>query len=75
VEGLIAAFDELADELGEAEDEVADAAMLSTVGDRLASAKDSAEAALAMLGQWAKEADEWRAEENKARGVFRGGLL
>ena len=39
VEGLIAAFDEVADELAQMEDEVADAAMLSTVSDRLASAK------------------------------------
>jgi hypothetical protein len=36
VEGLIAAFNEFADELAEAEDEVADAAMLSIVGDWLA---------------------------------------
>ena len=57
VEGLIAALNEITDELAEAEDEVADAAMLSTVSDRLASAKDSAEAALAMLDQWAKDAE------------------
>ena len=53
IEGLIAAFDEVADELAEVEDEVA---MLSTVSDRLASAKDIAAAALAMLRQWAKDA-------------------
>jgi hypothetical protein len=40
-EGLIAAFDEVADELAEVQDEVADAVMLSTVRDRLASAKDA----------------------------------
>jgi hypothetical protein len=57
MEGLITAFDEVADELAEAQDEVADAAMLSTVGERLVSAKDSAEAALAMLRQWAKDAE------------------
>jgi hypothetical protein len=57
VESLIAAFDEVDDELAEAEDEVADDAMLSTVSDRLASAKNSTEAALAMLGQWAKDAE------------------
>ena len=57
MEGLITAFDDVADELAEAQDEVADAAMLSTVNDRLGSAKDSAEAALAMLGQWAKDAE------------------
>ena len=57
VEALIATFDEVADELAEAEDEVADAAMLSTVSDRLASPKDRAEAALTMLHQLAKDAD------------------
>ena len=51
IEGLIAAFDEAADELAEAEDEVADAAMVNTVSDRLASAKDAVAAALAMLRQ------------------------
>jgi hypothetical protein len=55
-QGSIAAFDQVADELAEAEDEVADAAMLSTVSDRLAFAKDAA-AALAMLRQWAKDAE------------------
>jgi hypothetical protein len=39
VEALIAAFDEVADELAEAEDEVADAAMLSTVSNRLSVAR------------------------------------
>ena len=48
---------EVADELAEAEDEVADAAMLSTVSDRLASAKDSAEGCAPMLYQLAKDAD------------------
>jgi hypothetical protein len=57
VEGLIAAFDEVADELAELDDEVADAAKLSTASDRLTSAKDSAEAALAALRQWAKDAE------------------
>jgi len=52
VEGLIAAFDELADELAQMEDEVAD-----TANDRLASAKGAADAALAMLRQWAKDAE------------------
>jgi hypothetical protein len=56
VEALIAAFDEVADELAEAEDEVADAAVLSTVSDRLASRR--AKVALAMLGQWAQDAEE-----------------
>jgi hypothetical protein len=57
VEALIATFNEVADELAEAEAELADAAMLTTVSDRLASAKDSAEAALAMLRQSAKDAE------------------
>ena len=52
VEGLIAAFDELADELAQMEDEVAD-----TANDRLASANGAADAALAMLRQWAKDAE------------------
>ena len=52
VEGLIAAFDEVADELAQMEDEVAD-----TANDRLASAKGAADAALAMLRQWAKDAE------------------
>jgi hypothetical protein len=56
VEGLIAAFDEVADELAEVEDEVA-AAMLSAASDRLASAKNATAAALAMLHQWAKDAE------------------
>jgi hypothetical protein len=66
LEGLIAAFDEVADELAQMEDEVADAAMLSTVSDRLASAKVAADAALAMLRQWAKDADA--NDDGDARG-------
>jgi hypothetical protein len=66
VEGLIAAFDEVADELAQMEDEVADAAVLSTVSDRLASAKVAADAALAMLRQWAKDADA--SDDGDARG-------
>jgi hypothetical protein len=57
VEGLIAAFDEVADELAAVEDEVADAAMLSTASDRLGSAKDAAAVALAILRQGAKDAE------------------
>jgi hypothetical protein len=49
VEGLIAAFDEVAHELAQMEDEVADAAMLNTASDWLQSSKDSAKVALAML--------------------------
>jgi hypothetical protein len=68
VEGLTAAFDEVADELAEAEDEVADTALLSTASDRLASAKDSAETALAMLRQWAKGAEANDGEAGDRRG-------
>ena len=57
VEGLIDAFDEVADELAAIEDEIADAAFLGTAQDRLASAKDGAAAALAPLRQWLKEAE------------------
>jgi hypothetical protein len=57
VEALIATLDEVADELAEAEDEVADAAMINNVSDRLASAKHSVATALAMLPQWAKDAE------------------
>jgi hypothetical protein len=57
VEGLIAAFDEVADELAQMEDEVADGAMLNAASKRLQSSKDSAEVALAMLRQWAKDAE------------------
>ena len=57
VEGLIDAFDEVADELAAIEDEIADAAFLGTAQDRLASAKDSAATALAPLRQWLKEAE------------------
>jgi hypothetical protein len=39
--GSIAAFDEVADELAEDEDEVADAAMLRTASDRFESAKEA----------------------------------
>jgi hypothetical protein len=40
--GLIATFDEIADEQAFMEDEIADAAYLSMARDRLRSAKDSA---------------------------------
>ena len=59
-ENLIAAFEEVADETAEAEDEVPGAAMLDMASVWLASAKDAADAALAMPRQWAKgtEANE-----------------
>ena len=50
-------LDEVADELAAAEDEIADSAMLGTASDRLVSAKDGAEAALAVLRQWVKDAE------------------
>jgi hypothetical protein len=70
VEGLIAAFDEVAGELAEAEDEVADAAALSTASDRLASAKGAAAAALATLRLWAKDADA--SDDGDAGGLSLG---
>jgi hypothetical protein len=54
---LIADFDDVADKLAQMEGEIADAASVSTASDRLVSAKDSADAALAMLRQWAKDAE------------------
>jgi hypothetical protein len=43
--------------MAEMEGEVADPAMLNTASDRLASAKNAADAALQMLRQWAKAAE------------------
>jgi hypothetical protein len=56
----------------EAEDEVADGAMLSTVNDRLASANDAADAALALLRRWLKEPTTRarRASEAPSGGAF-----
>ena len=51
-EGLLAIFAAAADELSAVQDEIAAAAMLDTARGELASAKDSAEAALATLRQW-----------------------
>ena len=68
-QGSIAAFDQVADELAEAEDEVADAAMLSAASDRLASAKNATAAALAMLRQWAKDVEANDDGDADARGA------
>jgi hypothetical protein len=69
VEGLTVAFDQVADELAEAQDEVADAAMLNAASDRLESARGSADAALAMLRQWAKDAEDNEDGEANDRGT------
>ena len=57
VEGLLVALAEAGDDLSAVQDETADAAWLDTALTRLASAKDSADAALAMLRQWVIEAE------------------
>jgi hypothetical protein len=57
-EVLIAGFAEAADELTAIQDEIGDEAYLGTAQDRLASAKESATAALAALRQWLKEAED-----------------
>ena len=58
VENLITALAEVGDELAAYADEIADEAYLGAAQDRLASAKESAEAALAALRQWLREADD-----------------
>jgi hypothetical protein len=66
VEGLLIGLAEIGDDLSAVQDETADAARLDTALIRLASAKDSAVAALAMLRQWVIEAEadeEGQAEE------------
>ena len=57
VEGLLVGLAEVGDDLSAVQDETADAARLDTALTRLASAKDSADAALAMLRQWVIEAE------------------
>ena len=57
-EVLIAGFAEAADELTAIQDEIGDEAYLGTAQDRLASAKESATAALAALRQWLREAED-----------------
>ena len=54
-ESLIAAFAEIADELAAIEKEITDEAYLGTAQNRLVSAKESAEAAVAALRQWLRE--------------------
>jgi hypothetical protein len=55
---LIAAFAEVGDELAAIREEIADEAYLGTAQDRLASAKESAKAAVAALRQWLSEAED-----------------
>ena len=57
VEGLLVGLAEVGDDLSAVQDETADAARLDTALTRLASAKDSADVALAMLRQWLIEAE------------------
>jgi hypothetical protein len=57
VEGLLIGLAEIGDDLSAIQDETADAARLDTALIHLASAKDSAGGALAMLRQWVIEAE------------------
>jgi hypothetical protein len=57
-EVLIADFAEAADELAAIQEEIGDEAYLGTAQDKLASAKDSTEAALAALRHWLREAED-----------------
>jgi hypothetical protein len=57
MEGLIAEFGEIVDEPSAIQDEIANEAYLNTAPDRITSAKDSAEAALAPLRRLLKEAE------------------
>jgi hypothetical protein len=61
-EGLLAIFAAVADELAAVEDKIA-SAMLDTAEGELASAKDSAEAALAALRQWVMDAEASKDDE------------
>ena len=58
VQGLIASFQQIADFLTGIEDETAGEAKLEEARGELAFAKDSAEATLAMLRQWVKDAED-----------------
>jgi hypothetical protein len=55
---LLADIAEAADELTAIQDEIGDETYLGTAQDRLASAKESATAALAALRQWLREAED-----------------
>ncbi len=57
-ESLVALIAEAGDELAAIQEEIADEAYLGTAQDRLASAKESAEAAIAALLQWLREAED-----------------
>jgi hypothetical protein len=62
-EGLLAIFAAVADELAAVQDEIAAVATLDTAEGELASAKASAEAALAALRQWVMEAEASKDDE------------
>jgi len=57
-ESLVALIAEVGDELSAIQEEIADEAYLGTAQDRLASAKESAMAAIAALRQWLREAED-----------------
>jgi len=57
-ESLIATAAEAGDELAAIQEEIAGDAYLGTAQDRLASAKESAKAAVAALRQWLGEAED-----------------
>jgi len=57
-ESLVALIVEVGDELSAIQGEIADEAYLGTAQDRLASAKESAKAAIAALRQWLREAED-----------------
>ena len=57
-ESWMAALAEMADILAALDDKTANEAYLGTAQDRLASAKESAKAAVAALRQWLKEAKD-----------------
>ena len=58
VENLIITLAEIGDELAAIDDEIADEAYLGTAQGGLASAQESAKAAVAALRQWLREAED-----------------
>ena len=57
-ESLIADWTQVADELSAIQEKTGDEAYLATAQDRLTSARESADAAIAALRQWLREAEE-----------------
>jgi hypothetical protein len=57
-ENMLVILAEVADELSAIQDEIVDEAYLGTAQDRLASAKESAKAAIAALRQWLRAAED-----------------